>query len=323
LAVRQRDPVAAELNQWNETEKCAFHSHEVVISPHATVAIAVNRWRNQERRGEKMLRLLVGILAVVAVWNLTLAQTGMTVQNKSIDPAANLKDFQAIEFRRYTMKAGGREPFAQYFDFYFPEAFEQLGAIAAGSFFERKNQNGFIWIRGFHTIENRAVANAAFYYGPVWKEHKAKVNDLLDDSDNVMLLRPLSPERGITILSAVDPVTETKGAQGVVVAQIFAVKPNSIEAFAKEAESTFAGYRAAGVRVTLDVNNNFPQLPIRTDGPYLVWLGILQDNQMLDTGFTPLAERSLQSLSATGLLRGTPESIVLDPTPRSRLRWLP
>ena len=26
--------------------------------------------------------------------------------------------------------------------------------------------------------------------------------------------------------------------------------------------------------VTLDVTNNFPQLPIRTDGPYLVWLGV-------------------------------------------------
>jgi hypothetical protein len=113
-----------------------------------------------------------------------------------------------------------------------------------------------------------------------------------------------------------------------VVAQIFAVKPNSVEAFAKEAETTFVAYRAAGAReagvlVTLDVKNNFPQLPIRTDGPFLVWLGILKGNQMLDTAFTPLVERSLPSLSATGLLKGTPELVVLDPAPRSRLRWLP
>jgi hypothetical protein len=71
----------------------------------------------------------------------------------------------------------------------------------------------------------------------------------------------------------------------------------------------------------MDVKNNYPQLPIRTDGPYLVWLGILRDNQMLETEFTPLAARSLQSLSATGLLRSAPELIVPDPTPRSRLRW--
>jgi hypothetical protein len=150
----------------------------------------------------------------------------------------------------------------------------------------------------------------------------------MTDSDNVMLLRPLSAEREVTILPAVDPVTEPNGAQGVVVAQIFAVKANSVEAFAKQAETTFASYRAAGAReagvlATLDVTNNFPQLPIRTDGPYLVWLGILKDNQMLEKQFTPVAERSLQSLSATGLLRSTPELVVMNPTPRSRLRWRP
>jgi hypothetical protein len=81
--------------------------------------------------------------------------------------------------------------------------------------------------------------------------------------------------------------------------------------------------REAGVLVTLDVPNNYPQLPFRTDDPYLVWLGILKDNQMLENEFDPLAERSRQSLSAAGLIRATPELIVLDPTPRSRLRWLP
>jgi hypothetical protein len=138
----------------------------------------------------------------------------------------------------------------------------------------------------------------------------------------------LTAERGIPILPDTDPVTEANGARGVVVAQIFAVKADSAEAFAKEAETGFAAYRAAGVReagvlVTLDVKNNYPQLPVRTDGPYLVWLGILEDNQMLETRFAAVAERSWQSLSATGLLRGTPELIVMDPTPRSRLRWLP
>ena len=176
-------------------------------------------------------------------------------------------------------------------------------------------------------MEDRAVANAAFYYGPVWKEHKKTLNDLMTDSDNVLLLRPLSPERGIDILPAVDPVTEANGAQGIVVAQIFAVKANSVEAFAKEAEATFASYRAvgareAGVLVTLDVTNNFPQLPVRTDGPYLVWLGIFRDNKMVEKEFAPVAERSLSSLSATGLLRTAPQLVILDPTHRSRLRWL-
>jgi hypothetical protein len=274
------------------------------------------------------MRFLTGLLMVIAVCNLILAQTNRTTGKAPLEHNQHLGDFQAFEFRRYTIKEGEREHFAQYFESYFPEAFQQLGAIAAGSFFERRNQLGFTWIRGFHTIEDRAVANAAFYYGSVWKEHKKTLNDLMTDSDNVMLLRPLSLERGIPILSAVDPVTEANGAQGIVVAQIFAVKANRVEAFAKEAEATFASYRAAGAReagvlVTLDVTNNFPQLPIRTDGPYLVWLGIFRDNQMLENEFAPVAERSLPSLSATGLLRAAPEIVILDPTHRSRLRWLP
>lgn len=273
------------------------------------------------------MRIVAGLLTLIAVCELAFAQSTPPATTLT-DPSAHLSDFQAIEFRRYTIKEGERKHFAQYFESYFPEAMEQTGAIAAGSFFERKNQNGFTWIRGFHTIEARAVENGAFYYGPLWREHRTTMNDLMTDSDNVLLLRPLTPERGLTILPAVDPVTETAAAHGVVVALIFALKANSVEAFARQAESSFASFREAGAReagvlVTLDVNNNFPQLPIRTDGPYLVWLGLLKDNETLEKRFTPLAESSMQSLSSTGLVRGTPEFVVLDPTPRSRLRWLP
>ena len=237
-----------------------------------------------------------------------------------------LSDFRAIEFRRYLVRDGERKHFAQYFDIYFPEAFQQLGAIAAGSFLERNNPNGFTWIRAFHGVDDRAVVNAEFYYGSVWNEHRDTLNDLMTDSDNVMLLRPLSPELGLAILPAVDPVREPDGAQGVIVAQLFAVKKDAVDAFAKDAEPAFSQYRTAGAReagvlVTLDVNNNFPQLPVRTDGPYLIWLGILRDTEALNKSFMPLTQQLSATFAATGLLRESPELIVLDPTPRSRMRW--
>ena len=154
------------------------------------------------------------------------------------------------------------------------------------------------------------------------------MNDRLADSDNVLLLRPLTPERGIIVLPAVDPVSEAHGARGVVVAQIFAVDKQYAAALAQRAEAAFTAYRFAGVReagvlTTLDVPNNFPQLPVRTDGPFLVWLGVLKDDQMLSGRFRALAEETSRSLAATGWLRGAPELIVMDPTSRSRLRWLP
>lgn len=272
-------------------------------------------------------QILKALLIVLALFQLAPAQAS-TAANSLTEPSAHLTDFQVIELRRYTVKDGARKNFAQYFEAYFPEAIEQTGAIVAGSFFERNHPNGFTWIRGFHTLEDRPVADAEFYYGPVWREHRKTMNDLLTDSDNVLQLRPLSPEREITILPAVDPLAEPDGARGIIVAFIYPIKANGVEAFAKQAESTFARYQAAGAReagvlVTLDTTNNFPQLPIRTDGPYLVWLGLLRDNQTLERELTPVVENSISSLAATGLLRGAPEFIVLDPTPRSRLRWLP
>ena len=144
---------------------------------------------------------------------------------------------------------------------------------------------------------------------------------MLLDSDNVLFQRSrntASPS------PAVDPVREEKGPRGVVVAQIFPVKAGFADAIAKRAEVEFAGYRAAGVReagvlVTLDVPNNFPRLPIRTDGPFLVWLGVLEGDSALEQVFRPAANRSAQTLSSTGMLRGETELVVLAPTRRSRL----
>ena len=272
------------------------------------------------------LRISIGCLVLLVVIGFTLAQDKSVPTANVVKKSSPLTDFQVIEFRRYTIRDGEREHFAQYFESYFPEAFQQLGAIAIGQFLERGNNSRFTWLRAFHNMDDRAKVNALFYYGPLWKEHSATLNSLMTDSDNVLLLRPLRRERSITVLPAVDPVKEGKGAQGIAIAQIFAVKAGNVDAFAQQAESTFARYREAGAReagvlVTLDAPNNFPQLPVRTDGPYLVWLGIVENESSLKS-FTHLLESAQQSLSGTDLLKAAPEIVVLDPTKRSRLRWI-
>jgi hypothetical protein len=245
----------------------------------------------------------------------------------SMDTVRHLQDYQVVEFRRYVTSDRERASFVKYFDTYFPEAFEQLGAMVFGQFTERGTPNHFTWLRGFKDISERPIIDAAFYYGPVWKEHRLKVNAILPDSDNVMLMRPLHPEHGVLVLPAVDPVTEEHGAHGIVVAQIFTIRKGSEEVFAKQVEQAFAGYRVAGVRtagvlVSLDVPNNFPQLPIRTDGPFLLWLGVVSDDAVLKNRLAPRMSAAEHSLDASGLLRSAPERLVMDPTPRSRLRWL-
>lgn len=262
----------------------------------------------------------------LAILVLAFAGTPATSDTRNESVESSRPEFDVIEFRRYTIKPSEREAFATYFEAYFPEAFQQLGAIAFGQFLERDNDAMFTWLRGFSDMDARKDVNTAFYYGPLWKEHRTTMNDLLIDSDNVLLLTPLDPDRGITLMPAVDIVEEVRGAQGIIVAQIFSVAPSRVEALAKDAEESFARYRAAGAReagvlVTLDAQNNFPQLPVRTDGPYLVWLGVLENDKALEK-FRSLAKESLSHLSKTGMLRNDPELVVMDPTHRSRLRWL-
>ena len=68
-----------------------------------------------------------------------------------------LSSFQVIEFRRYTIKEGQRENFIRYFEAYFPEAFEQLGALALGQFRDRGNPSSFVWLRGLSIETTRST----------------------------------------------------------------------------------------------------------------------------------------------------------------------
>ncbi len=254
------------------------------------------------------------------------AQTNPSSAADPMETVKHLTNFQVVELRRYSVKEGEQKHFATYFEAYFPEAMQQLGAIVAGEFIQR-DKPVFTWIREFHTMDDRAKANAELYYGPVWKEHRTLMNSMITDSDNVLLLRPLSPEKGVPVYPTVDPVKEPDGAQGVLVAQIFQVKANRVEEFARKMEATFDRYRELGVReagvlVTLDANNNFPQLPIRTDGPYVVWLGIMKSHDM-EAGFHAVANGVAKDPSTQEFLRSAPELVTLDPAPRSRLRWFP
>jgi hypothetical protein len=261
----------------------------------------------------------------------TKVSTAMTAPASTTSPLATAPggaaDFQVFEFRRYTIKPGKREDFATYFEAYFPQAFQQIGMLAFGEGFERGYDNGFTWLRGFRSMDARAMANATFYYGPVWREHRNTLNELIDDSDNVYLMRPLTPQRAPLMLPAVDPVLERQGAQGILVAQLLLVQPGKLDAAAERMEDSFARYRAAGMReagvlMTLDAVNNFPQLPVRKDGPYLLWLGLAKDSQMADEVWAPLARQAQESLAAEGLLAGKPEQIIIKPAPQSRLRWV-
>ena len=245
----------------------------------------------------------------------------------SMESVQHLQDYQVIEFRRYVTAPGRRADFIRYFDTYFPEAFEQLGAMVFGQFAERGHPDRFTWLRGFRDINARPVVNAAFYYGPLWREHRIKVNAILPDSDNVMLMRPLHPQRGITVLPAVDPVLEERGAQGIVVAQVFAVKKGSEAAFAQRAEQAFAAYDGDGVRTAGSwCRWMYPTISRNCRSARMApgWCGWASSRTMpsLQRTLAPKLDAAERALAKDDSVRGPVERVVMDPTPRSRLRWL-
>src|SRR5262249_2697097 len=144
------------------------------------------------------------------------------------DADVTAQEFPVVELRRYVIKPGERARFARCFDGYFPDAFQQIGAIAFGQFLERKHDSWFTWLRGFPSLDARAEMNAGVYDGMLWKEHAAEMNERMIDSDNVLLLHPLAPGRGLPVLPTVDLADEAAGVAGIVVLQILTVKAGDL-----------------------------------------------------------------------------------------------
>jgi hypothetical protein len=83
------------------------------------------------------VRILIGCLVLLVMGSLTSAQDKSVPTASVVKSSGFLTAFQVVEFRRYTIREGERERFAEYFESYFPEAFQQLGAIAVGQFLSR------------------------------------------------------------------------------------------------------------------------------------------------------------------------------------------
>ena len=100
---------------------------------------------------------------------------------------------QVIEWRRYRLHPGRREALITLFEREFIETQEAVGLQVLGLFREPAQPDHFTWLRGFAGMAERRQGLQAFYGGPVWQQHREAANATMLDSDNVLLLRPLSP----------------------------------------------------------------------------------------------------------------------------------
>ncbi|VVJ16665.1 Uncharacterised protein [Amycolatopsis camponoti] len=155
--------------------------------------------------------------------------------------AVDFSSFETVlELRRYTLHPGRRDELIALFEREFVEPQEASGAHLFGLFRTAASPDEFVWLRGFSSFAARADALSAFYTGPVWRRFRDEANATMVDSDNVLLLRPV--RRGLT---------SPPPGSGVYVS--FEASPSAFAVFETE-----------------PAPNNFPRLPVRTDGPFTV-----------------------------------------------------
>ncbi len=102
---------------------------------------------------------------------------------------------EVIELRNYLLKPNMREKFSYYFAEHFVESQNSRGGYVLGQFSLQDNPNNFFWVRGFENIKSRSRFLPEFYYGDVWKKFGGEANEMMLDSDDVYLLKPVNNEQ--------------------------------------------------------------------------------------------------------------------------------
>ncbi|WP_413105490.1 NIPSNAP family protein [Streptomyces sp. Inha503] len=178
-----------------------------------------------------------------------------------------------IELRQYTLRPGRREELIELFDREFIETQEETGMVILGQFRDLDDPDRFVWLRGFQNMTVRHHALNAFYNGPVWAEHGPRANATITDSDNVLLLRPLTTTSGFTIRPSHRPQpgtpTPTPAPERFLSATIWSFPPGQHEGITLIRDHLLPILRETSpaplaVLTTETAHNTFTRLPVRT-----------------------------------------------------------
>ncbi|WP_413796891.1 NIPSNAP family protein [Streptomyces iranensis] len=174
-----------------------------------------------------------------------------------------------IELRQYTLRPGRREELIELFDREFIETQEETGMVVLGQFRDLDDPDRFVWLRGFQDMTVRHHALAAFYDGPVWAEHGPRANATMTDSDDVLLLRPLTAGSGFTVRPSHRPRPGAPAPQGFISATVWSFPPGEPEGITLIRNGLLPVLHETGpaplaALTTETAHNTFARLPVRT-----------------------------------------------------------
>ncbi|MFD0415542.1 NIPSNAP family protein [Streptomyces sp. NPDC127108] len=174
-----------------------------------------------------------------------------------------------VELRQYTLRPSRRDELIELFDREFVETQEATGMVVLGQFRDLDDPDRFVWLRGFPDMTARHHALTAFYGGPVWAEHGPRANATMVDSDDVLLLRPVSAEHGPGVSPAERPRDGAPAADRFVSATVWFFPQGRSEGLALIRDGLLPVLRETGpaplaVLTTETASNTFTRLPVRT-----------------------------------------------------------
>ncbi|WP_189296000.1 NIPSNAP family protein [Streptomyces cinerochromogenes] len=173
-----------------------------------------------------------------------------------------------IELRQYTLRPGRRDELIELFDQEFVEPQEEAGMLVLGQFRDLDDPDRFVWLRGFRDMAARHRALTAFYDGPVWAKHGPQANATMIDSDDVLLLRPLSDEHGFTVSPTERRPAGAPAPDRFVCATVWSFPPGRHDGIALIRDGLLPLLRQTGPEplaalTTETAHNTFPRLPVR------------------------------------------------------------
>jgi hypothetical protein len=254
--------------------------------------------------------------------------TAVTLQASAAPPPARCCPI--IELRQYTLHPDKLDEFIRLFEREFIETQEAVGISVIGHFRDQDDPNRFVWLRGFPDMPARAEALQAFYGGPVWKAHRDEANANFIDTDNVLLLRPLSAASGFALAKLQRPPSGTRApTKGMVVATIYsfdaAVGDDFRQFFEREIKPELhnAGISVAAALETESSPNTFPRLPVREGENVFIWIATFAAADDYARSLARLEQsRNWRETIAPQLMRRlkSPQQVLrLTPAPRSLL----
>jgi hypothetical protein len=240
-------------------------------------------------------------------------------------------DHPVIELRQYKIVAGRRDTMIDLFERWFVESQEAVGARLIGQFRDMDDPNRFTWLRAFAGMAARERALNAFYFGPVWQAHRNEANAMLDDNDNVLLLRPAWPDGGFAEPAGARLAVGARApAAGAITATVYYLWKAPDETFVRFFQERVAPRLAAagmpviGAYVPEQQPNSFPRLPVRQGEKLFVWFTRTADRAAFDRAMAALVRRPEWRREVAPGLADAQERhaqvLRLAPTPRSRLR---